>query len=90
MTSRTHPDRLSERQLQNTQAGLAAMVEANQTALVSHMTTLLIPIQEGMLDLRTMMEATQRQIDQLHERQEQLERTLKLAYIPVPAEDLVE
>lgn len=55
----------SERQLQNTQAGLAAMLEANQTALVSHMAALLIPIQEGQVEMRGLFNAMQDQIQQL-------------------------
>lgn len=64
----------SERHLMDTQAGLAAMLEANQNALVGHLAALLVPIQLELAELHALVEAMGRQIDQIHERQEAHER----------------
>lgn len=79
----------SERQLMNTQAGLAAMMEANQTALVSHITALLIPIQADLMELRALVGGMSGQINHIHERQEAMERSIR-AYVPPAAEEMME
>jgi hypothetical protein len=73
----------SESQLINTAAGMAAMFEAYQGAIVGRVTELLAPVQLGQAEQRAMLEelrtlftAMQGQIDQIHLRQEQLERMM--------------
>lgn len=79
----------SERVLMNTQAGLAAMVEANQAALINHITVLLTPIQGNLAELSALVNGMSQQIDQIHLRQEAMERAIR-AYVPPPPEEMTE
>lgn len=64
--------------LMQSQIALLQALQVNQASMLDKIERLVRPVEEQVRELRTTVDAMSRQIDQMHERQEQLERTMMM------------